>query len=238
MPQETSKRPPGHTNRRRAMAKQKNRGKNVGKSGYKKLNPDSVEALLVHKKKVSPAAEAKLFETKKAALEQHRHRFTRAVYSVISQYHQAYIDWYPEHPKSYERQGYAEFYQHNYKRAIERLGQAIYLGANSGKVWRTLGRCCYDLWKKDHDWGLLWDAKASYEVQSYRYHEARAMPYIMILPILIMNASIAVECAQIPRNIDQSVRVARVCAGLGSRGRIRVRAKACPNHFICTSEQI
>ncbi|KAF0697090.1 Aste57867_12197 [Aphanomyces stellatus] len=139
----------------------------------------SVEALVVYKTKLTPAAEAKLFDANKAALEKSSHdRFVRAVYSVILQYHQPYIDWYPNDPKSYERQGYSYYHLHDYVKTIERLSQAVYLGANSGKMWRTLARACWLLYKQNHDWGLLWDAKSCYE-NGMRFIEVCTSPYAM-----------------------------------------------------------
>ncbi|ETW09491.1 hypothetical protein H310_00061 [Aphanomyces invadans] len=142
----------------------------------KKTNVTSIDALVVHKTKLTPADEAMLFESNKSALS--HERFTRAIYSVISQYHQAYIDWYPYDPKSYERQGYSEFHLENYAKAVERLSQAVYLGANSAKMWRTLGRACFHLWKQTHDWGLLWDAKSCFE-NGLRFVEVAMNPYAL-----------------------------------------------------------
>ncbi|EQC41048.1 hypothetical protein SDRG_02104 [Saprolegnia diclina VS20] len=144
---------------------------------YKKLNTDSVAALQIITKPKSKEDEAALFATTKATLL--HATFHRAVYSVISQYHQSYIDWYPDHPKSYERQGYSQYELGNYMKAIERLGQAIYLGASSGKVWRTLGKACYLQWERTHAWGLLWDAKKCYEY-GLKYLEVATSPFVML----------------------------------------------------------
>ncbi|OQS01347.1 hypothetical protein ACHHYP_01169 [Achlya hypogyna] len=151
---------------------------------YKKLNATSVEALLAHTKPKSKEEEAVLFATHKAQLS--KARLHRAVYSVISEYHQTYIDWYPDHPKSYERQGYSQYHLGNYMKAIERLGQAIYLGANTGKVWRTLGKACFLLWKQTHSWGLLWDAKKCYEY-GLRFLEIATSPFAMFELIQVLE---------------------------------------------------
>ncbi|KDO25806.1 hypothetical protein SPRG_08749 [Saprolegnia parasitica CBS 223.65] len=144
---------------------------------YKKFNHDSVAALQIITKPKSKEDEAALFATNKASLL--HATFHRAVYSIISQYHQSYIDWYPDHPKSYERQGYSQFELGNYMKAIERLGQAIYLGTSSGKVWRTLGKACYLQWERTHAWGLLWDAKKCYEY-GLQYLEVATSPFVML----------------------------------------------------------
>ncbi|RHY81972.1 hypothetical protein DYB35_008331, partial [Aphanomyces astaci] len=144
----------------------------------KRTNVTSIDALVVHKTKLDPADEAKLFESNKSALNRSHERFTRAILSVISQYHQAYIDWYPYDPKSYERQGYSEFHLEHYAKAVERLSQAVYLGANSAKMWRTLGRACYLLWKQTHDWGLLWDAKSCFE-NGLRFVQVAMNPFAL-----------------------------------------------------------
>ncbi|ETV80163.1 hypothetical protein, variant 1 [Aphanomyces astaci] len=144
----------------------------------KRTNVTSIDALVVHKTKLDPADEAKLFESNKSALNRSHERFTRAILSVISQYHQAYIDWYPYDPKSYERQGYSEFHLEHYAKAVERLSQAVYLGANSAKMWRTLGRACFLLWKQTHDWGLLWDAKSCFE-NGLRFVQVAMNPFAL-----------------------------------------------------------
>ncbi|CAK5032632.1 hypothetical protein Ae201684P_013111 [Aphanomyces euteiches] len=161
------------------------------RDGVKKKKPKkakattSIEALVVQKTKLSPAEEAQLFEANKASLR--RLRLSRAIYSVISQYHQAYIDWYPYDSKSYERQGYSEFHLENYGKSIERLSQAVYLGANNAKLWRTLGRVCWLQWKKTHEWGLLWDAKSCFE-NGLRFVEVSTSPFAMFEYAQVLEA--------------------------------------------------
>ena len=92
-------------------------------------------------------------------------KFINAARTVIANYHQGYIDAYPDHPYSYERQGYILFRQHQYAKAISRLEEAAQLGTDHGKLWRTIGLGYHEEFKVNQDAQLLEKAVAAFGVR-------------------------------------------------------------------------
>ena len=94
-----------------------------------------------------------------------RVKFIQSVRRVIKRYHQEYIDRYPDHFLSYLRMGYVCSEDGEDEKAVEMLLKATELGAqDSSKLHRTLGRCCYNVWKKCKDPEFLTKSNEAYQV--------------------------------------------------------------------------
>lgn len=115
-----------------------------------------------------------------------RHRFKHAIRQVISNYHQAYIDFYPDDPFSYERQGYILFADGQYKLAFQRMNDTASFGIDKSRIWTTLARSGVALWKEKQDWDFLWQAKFAFEYALYHME-------VLMSPSLIFEYTFVLE---------------------------------------------
>ena len=117
-------------------------------------------------------------ESKKRKPGEMKAKFKQAVYSVIVEYHQAYIDYYPDDPYSYERQGYALYAKGEYEQAVERLNQALSLGTVNSRLWKVLAQSCFNAFKKTQVWDFLTQARTAYD-NAMKYLEVFTNPVVV-----------------------------------------------------------
>lgn len=92
-------------------------------------------------------------------------KFVQAGREVIREYHQGYIDAYPEDPSSFIRQGVLYHQENRHNQAIERFLEAIDKGASTPVLWKTLANSYLCKYYDTGDEAFLCQAKESYEVE-------------------------------------------------------------------------